>query len=303
VSLGLLVPVKPGRHFELAQVSYPYARPVVRTFIDRLSSQYFAACHERLVVTSLTRPTGRQPRNASDQSVHPAGMAVDLRISKIAKCRNWLEHTLLALEKQGVLDATRERRPAHYHIAVFPQPYLTYVARLDSRGATRLATNVQPGSAPTRVADATPGTASGNAPAVAAAGQTGASDAQAKAAAYDSVAQSSAAANTRPETGATAEREPPATPPVAGQSTSGSDTKQAQSETTTANPGASARAVQAQEENTPTTIDYRVHRGDTLWSIARRHGTSVRELKALNNLSGTRIAAGQVIIVPAPGQP
>ena len=154
VTLGLLVPVRSGTHFELAEVSYPYARPGVRTFIDRLSSQYYAACRERLVVTSLTRPTVKQPRNASDQSVHPAGMAVDLRISRSTKCRNWLEKTLLALEKNGVLDATRERRPAHYHIAIFPQQYLTYVARLDGRGATMLASNTEPAGAASTNADA-----------------------------------------------------------------------------------------------------------------------------------------------------
>jgi LysM repeat protein len=42
-----------------------------------------------------------------------------------------------------------------------------------------------------------------------------------------------------------------------------------------------------------------VNRGDTLWSIARRHGTSVEVLKAVNNLRSSSIVAGQVIRVPA----
>jgi len=280
VNLGLLVPVRPGRHFELAEVSFPFARPGVRTFIDRLSSQYFAACGERLVVTSLTRPTGRQPRNASDQSVHPAGMAVDLRISRLAKCRTWLERTLLALEKQGVLDATRERRPAHYHIAVFPQQYLTYVARLDGRGATRLAADVQHAVPNTRVAE----------------------DA-AKAAATTDVAALAADTRTATDTRATSAAADPAARTASAVPNNGAaDAKNAAQPAAAVNPGSPGVEAGPVEESAPTTIDYRVHRGDTLWSIARRHGTSVQELKALNNLSGSRIAAGQVLVVPAPQQ-
>ena len=79
VAKGLLVPIESNDHIKLADVSFPYARPAVKTFIHRLGAQYHAACDERLVITSLTRPLSRQPRNAHDLSVHPAGMAVDLR--------------------------------------------------------------------------------------------------------------------------------------------------------------------------------------------------------------------------------
>lgn len=132
---GWLVPLRTGRDFELAGVSYPYTRPEVVLFVERLSSQYRSACGERLVVTSLTRPTSRQPRNASDRSVHPTGMALDVRYSRSRRCRQWLEDVLLGLEKAGVLEATRERFPPHYHIAVFPRQYRTYVDRLVSRQA------------------------------------------------------------------------------------------------------------------------------------------------------------------------
>jgi LysM repeat protein len=236
VDLGLLVPVRGSSNFELASVSFPYARPGVRTFVDRLAQQYRAACGERLVITSLTRPTGKQPRNASDQSVHPAGMAVDLRISKLSRCRSWLERTLLALEKQGVLDATKERRPAHYHVALFPQQYLTYVARVENRSATKLAANTS-NAAPVQTAKAV-----------------------ADEAVVTQVAEASSDASSAP-----------------------------------------AGPAESESESAGTT-GYRVHRGDTLWSIARRHGTSVQELKELNNMTSSRIAAGQVIVVPSGGQ-
>jgi hypothetical protein len=133
---GYLQRVKPTDDFRLANVSHPYARPEVVTFIERLSAQYREACNERLVVTSLTRPVGNQPSNAHKLSVHPAGMAVDLRISRDADCRAWLEGTLLALESRSILDVTRERNPPHYHIAVFPGAYSAYLERVGGTSGT-----------------------------------------------------------------------------------------------------------------------------------------------------------------------
>jgi hypothetical protein len=125
---GYLVPLRGSADYTLASVSYPYARPAVKVFVERLAAQYHAACGERLVVTSLTRPAREQPRNASSLSVHPAGMAVDFRISERRACRAWLEENLLVMERRGVLDATRETTPPHYHVALYPDPYIRYVA-------------------------------------------------------------------------------------------------------------------------------------------------------------------------------
>jgi nucleoid-associated protein YgaU len=131
---GLLVRVRDGADYELKDVSFPYARPEVKLFIERLSSQFRAACGERLVVTSLTRPRRLQPRNASQRSVHPTGMALDIRRHNTPACRNWLDRVLLSLERSDVLEVTLERRPPHYHIALFPDPYARYVARLAEGG-------------------------------------------------------------------------------------------------------------------------------------------------------------------------
>jgi hypothetical protein len=207
VDLDLLVPLRGNANYTLANVSHPFARPPVRTFVERLSQQYRSACGEQLVVTSLTRPTSEQPANASDLSVHPAGMAVDLRVSNKSSCRRWLESTLMSLEQRRVLEATRERRPPHYHVALYPETYVAYVEKLSP--------------APTKVAAAAPA---------------------------------------------------PATPAASGPSVS-SDV-----------------------------LDYRVNRGDSLWSIARQHGTTVEELKDMNGLRSSRIAAGQVLTVPATTQ-
>lgn len=134
VSAGALVPVAGNRNYTLKGVSFEVARPEVKLFIERMSSQYRRTCGEPLVVTSLTRPTSLQPVNASRRSVHPTGMAIDLRRPGTARCRSWLESTLLALETRGVLEATLERSPPHYHVALFPEEYAAYVARQQGTG-------------------------------------------------------------------------------------------------------------------------------------------------------------------------
>jgi hypothetical protein len=187
VSQGWLVRVRRTADLVLDnEVSHPYARPEVELFVRRLAGQYHRACGEKLVVTSLTRPMSQQPRNASDRSVHPTGMAVDLRYSTSRRCRAWLEDVLSSLERQRVLEATRERSPVHYHVAVFPREYVAYVDALESR----------------------------------------------------------------------------------------------------------------QREKLGDVLAYTVQRGDSLWEIARSHGTSVDDLKAVNGINGNRIYAGQVIDVP-----
>ena len=176
---GKLVAVASNADFALSDVSYPYARPEVLTFLRRLASQYRAATGERLVVTSLVRPRAEQPSNASPLSVHPAGMAVDLRVPAAAASRAWLEKALLALESEGVLDVTRERRPPHYHVAVFPAPYMAYVAQrvaADSARATeeaRVAARPLPVVPPAPIALAAAAAPVGRAPAGGTGGWTG----------------------------------------------------------------------------------------------------------------------------------
>lgn len=183
---GWLVSMESTGHYIVKNdVSFPYARPEVELFARRLGAQYTNACGERLVVTSLTRPLNRQPRNASDRTVHPTGMAIDIRYPWDRGCRAWLERVLVSLERQGVIEATLERSPRHYHVAVFPDHYATYVETLEARGVS-----------------------------------------------------------------------------------------------------------------TPSTLEYRVRNGDSLWRIARSHGVSVDELRAANGLSNSRIYPGQLIDVP-----
>jgi len=200
VDRGLLVRLPGDSNYRLGTVSFPYARREVKTFVERLGSQYRDACGERLVVTSLTRPSTRQPRNASHLSVHPTGMAMDLRRSDRASCRRFLEETLLALEERDILEATRERHPPHYHVTLYPTPYKQYLA---GKGVD-------------------------------------------------------------------------------------TDITTAKSTTTTT---ASASTASGAKK-------YRVGRGDSLWSIAQRHKTSVISIKKASGLSSSRLKPGQVLRIP-----
>jgi hypothetical protein len=129
VERGDLVPLTGNANYEVADfVRHPFAHPAALLFVERLSAQYHEACGQKLVVTSAVRPAANQPRNAHALSVHPAGMALDLRVSDRQSCRAWLEDALMNMERRGVLNGIRERTPPHYHVALYPEQYMAYAA-------------------------------------------------------------------------------------------------------------------------------------------------------------------------------
>lgn len=126
---GTFLRLSGNADYQVHNVRYPYVRPAVLTFVERLASQYRSACGERLVVTSAVRPRSFRLANGHYKSVHPAGIAVDLRKPRSGSCRVWLRGVLQSLEAAGVLEATEEHHPPHFHVAVFPTPYRRYVKR------------------------------------------------------------------------------------------------------------------------------------------------------------------------------
>ena len=246
VSKGDLVQVRENRFMELHDVSYPYARPPVKEFVDQISAQYFAYCGEKLTVTSLTRPIDRQPNNAASDSVHPTGMAVDLRVPPLGKCRTWLERTLLSLESAQVLDVTRERRPPHYHVAVFPE----VVHQLAYSGDTSYHEYVvRRGDTLSRISSIT----------------------------GVSVAHLKSVNGLRNDTIIAGQK---LLVPAAGSKP--------------INTARSSNEVAAYTETT-----HRVRRGDTLWRLAKRYGTTVDAISKLNDLAGDALQIGQVLKVAA----
>jgi hypothetical protein len=156
VTAGVLVRLEQTPSLALKYPREAAARPEVKHFAERFAREMHAACGERLVLTSLTRPVTRQPRNAHRLSVHPAGMAMDLRVPRSRACRKWLEGALLALEAGGVLDVTKERSPAHYHVALFPERYLAHVGLSAPRRAEVVAAQPVPPAPATPIQYAAP---------------------------------------------------------------------------------------------------------------------------------------------------
>ena len=287
VDAGLLVHLAGNRDYTLVDVSFPFARPEVRLFVERLSSQYRRACGQRLVVTSLTRPLSHQPRNASVRSVHPTGMAVDLRVPA-GRCRGWLEAVLLSLEARGVLEATRERRPPHYHVAVYPKPYAAYVRALTAGAAGGSA-----GAA--RTADGSGETvpAAGGSAATARAGR-GSGEAPVAEAAVHVVRRGDSLDLIARRHGATVEGLRRANGLTSSLIHPGQSLRI---------PGAERRAGQASggSGEAPVAAAAAVHvvrRGDSLDLIARRYGATVDALRRANGLRSSLIHPGQSLRVP-----
>ena len=115
---GDLVRLGGSRNYRLKGVAHPYVRPATRSVLASLAARYRTVCKEPLVVTSAVRPTSVRLPNSVLKSVHPTGLALDLRIPR-GRCRPWLRDELLTLERRGLIDATEERRPAHFHVNVF----------------------------------------------------------------------------------------------------------------------------------------------------------------------------------------
>ncbi|MGJ8689661.1 MAG: DUF5715 family protein [Gammaproteobacteria bacterium] len=243
VGAGDLVLVTKNRFFDLHDVSFPYARPPVKNFIEQISAQYFANCGEKLTVTSLTRPINKQPQNAASDSVHPTGMAVDLRIPQVGKCRAWLERTLLSLEAADVLDVTRERRPPHYHVAVFPEVVHQFA---DAGTTSEHEYVVRRGDSLSRISSIT----------------------------GVSVSQLRASNGLRGDM------------IIAGQ--------KLQIPATNSNPVNTSRS---NEVASYAELSHRVRRGDTLWRLAKRYGTTVAAITKANDLAGDALQIGQVLKV------
>ncbi len=123
IAHGKLVPLTGDSTYELTRgVGFSYASREVKQFVQAFAPQYLHACGKPLTVTSAARPLSRQPHNANPHSVHPTGIAVDIRRPSAGPCLTWVRGALSRLEEQGVVEATEEHHPVHLHVAVLAAP-------------------------------------------------------------------------------------------------------------------------------------------------------------------------------------
>ncbi|HXU28955.1 MAG TPA: DUF5715 family protein [Thermoanaerobaculia bacterium] len=293
---GLLVYVPGNGEYQVDGASFPYARPEVKRFLEWMGHLERKSCGEPLVATSLVRPKSHQPRNASIHSVHPTGMAMDLRRSLRRACSSLLESTLLDLESRGILEATKERFPAHYHVALFPEAFSSYLLAIDGgRELPPIQTAGLSGPPVDSIAESAPSPGSvrsGNVPAGRTAsrsavhrvrrGETLSRIASHYGLSADSLRRANGLRGSKLFSGQRL-RIPGAAAVASARSQAGkisvrwSGTKSAATK---------ARTV-------------RVGRGDTLSGIATRHGTTIASLRKVNGLRGNTVRAGQLLKVPS----
>ena len=123
VAQGRLVALTGDSTYELTRgVGFSFATREAKQFVSLFAPQYLAACGMPLTVTSAARPLSRQPRNANPHSVHPTGIAVDIRRPPPGPCLQWVRGALAELEADGLIEATEEHHPVHLHVAVLAAP-------------------------------------------------------------------------------------------------------------------------------------------------------------------------------------
>jgi hypothetical protein len=155
VARGRLVELDGGAAYELTKgVGFSYATREAKQFVTQFAPQYQYACGTPLTVTSAARPTSRQPRNANPHSVHPTGIAVDIRRPNAGPCLNWVRSALSDLEERGLIEATEERHPVHLHVAVLVAPGAPVRLPSLTNGIAAAPRVMTPPSAPVAVAAA-----------------------------------------------------------------------------------------------------------------------------------------------------
>ena len=122
IAAGRFVPLYGNHYYATYRMTLAYATPQAKAFIEWLAPQFVEHCDEMMVVTSALRPKSRSPRNGSQWTVHPAGIAVDIRKPRNQACKPWLRQVLLDAQNKGLVDATEEFHPPHFHIAVKKAP-------------------------------------------------------------------------------------------------------------------------------------------------------------------------------------
>ncbi len=110
---------------------WQYVRPWTARFLVHLGVDFHKEFGKSLQINSAVRTVERQeelreknrnaaPPNGERRSVHPTGAAIDIaKLGRSGREVRWLARRLLQLERDGLIEATEERRnQAVFHVMV-----------------------------------------------------------------------------------------------------------------------------------------------------------------------------------------
>ena len=125
------------------RVSRDYVRPYTLLFLRRFSEQYSQKCPKPFKVTSLVRTSEDQKflglfnLNASKKGTHPTGANIDISTNSMCGAGiKWASGVLSSLDRNGYLEATREKLQPHFHTMVYPS-YVDYVRSITAPQAPK----------------------------------------------------------------------------------------------------------------------------------------------------------------------
>jgi LysM repeat protein len=265
----------------LDETRYPFVLPQTLDFITQLAAQFHEQGGERLIVTSAARPTVQQPRNAVRESVHPTGMAVDFHRPP-DPCLTWLRKALVELEDRGVIEATEERRPPHFHVAVLQRARAKYAVNVDVKGLP-----ARPRVETVAAGDVVSADSAAKVSLVTQLDTTRVSDTVKSTPPKRTVASKPADTAKSPSTARTKEN---------AKATAKKTSTVASAERTAKKPSSSRTAAKSDAKRAANRVRasvYLVEPGDNLSRIALRYSTTVKRLQELNHLTSTKVRAGQ----------
>ncbi len=106
----------------------PHVLPTTARFIYEIAEQFRTAGCGRLRINDATRLVSERPKNGSPYSVHPAGMALDVRVINLSeRCYAELNRLLHTAEAELQADVTREYKPEHFHVVVIPYEEVRFI--------------------------------------------------------------------------------------------------------------------------------------------------------------------------------
>ena len=124
IANGTFVRLESGPYLQVL-AGRPYVRAETAQFVQQMAQSYSGAGCGRMIVIGAGRLTTEIYENSSPFTVHPFGMAVDIRTNArfgiSTTCADWLRAYAKEKEAELLADGTHELDPEHLHLVVVPR--------------------------------------------------------------------------------------------------------------------------------------------------------------------------------------